>query len=70
MSFKSCDPGIVFEVGLSESSGRECLRSVVLFVCEEEMGTGEGIYCFSSSQVAGFFGMIEERNDEIHLKVA
>lgn len=27
MSFKSCDPGIVFELRLSESSVRECLRS-------------------------------------------
>lgn len=33
MSFKSCDPGIVFELRLSESSARECLKSLPMFVC-------------------------------------
>lgn len=36
MSFKSCDPGIVFELGLSESSARECIRSLPLFVCKSK----------------------------------
>lgn len=75
MSFKSCDPGIVFELRLSESSARECLRSLPMFVsvrkcvCMEE-GEG-GFMCSSSSQVASFFGMIivVERKDEIHLKL-
>lgn len=41
-------------------------------LCVLEMEKGEEIYCFSSSQVGGFFGMIivGKEKDEIHLKVA
>lgn len=73
MSFKSCDPGIVFELGLSESSARECLRSPPLFVCvcAGEGGGGRGFSVPQVHKLQAFFGMIivEERKDEIRLKV-
>lgn len=47
MSFKSCDPGIVFELRLSESSARECLRSppTRASVCECMEGVGNVCVC-------------------------
>lgn len=83
MSFKSCDPGIVFELGLLESSARECLRSpppsmcvcvcvcLNVYVCVCERGWG-GDLVFPKFTSCKLFGMIIvlERKDEINLKVA
>lgn len=79
MSFKSCDPGIVFELGLLESSARECLRSpppsvcvcLDVHVCVCERGRG-GDLVFPKFTSCKLFGMIIvlERKDEINLKVA
>lgn len=74
MSFKSCDPGIVFELRLSESSARECLRSPPMFVCMCAnvcvWSRGEDLVFLKFTSCRLFWMIIVvERKDEIHLKL-